>query len=96
MHEFMIFGNKVTLLTVDYLHREIKSVIEQNRKELILHANVHGIILAKKHKWFKDLRNNAYVVHSDGASVIMGVRVLDFYVLCRITYSNCILELWVL
>ena len=93
MHELMILGNKVTSLTVDELHLEIKSVIAQKRKELILNTNVHGINLAQKHKWLKDLRNNAYIVHCDGAGVIWGARVLGFHVPCRITYADWLWEL---
>lgn len=93
MQDLRILGSKVTSLTVDELHQEIKCIIDKNRKELILHTNVHGINLAQKHKWLKGFRNSAYIVHCDGAGVVWGARMLGFHIPGRITYADWLWEL---
>jgi N-acetylglucosaminyldiphosphoundecaprenol N-acetyl-beta-D-mannosaminyltransferase len=93
MKSISILGNKVTTITVDELHEEIKKIIVNDRKELVLHTNVHGINLAEKYKWLKDFRNEAYIVHCDGAGVILGAMILGFDIPCRITYADWMWQL---
>ena len=85
MEDYKILGNKVTAITSEQLNQEVKSIILQNRKELILNTNVHGINLAQKHPWLKQFRNLAAIVHCDGAGVMLGLRILGLSVPCRIT-----------
>ena len=89
----MILGNKVTSLTVDELHKEIKSTILKDGKELILNTNTHGMNLAYKHQWLRDFRNSAKIVHCDGSGVIWAARILGFRIDCRITVHDWISDL---
>lgn len=84
MKNYMILGNKITAITIEQLNEEIKSIILNNGKELILHANIHGINLAERNIWLKKFRNEAKIVHCDGAGIILGLRILGIKIPSKI------------
>src|SRR4249919_3892428 len=83
-----LLGNKVSALTVEQLHEEIRSTILHGGKELILNTNIHGMNLAARLPWLKEFRNSARIVHADGVGVVMGARMLGLEIPGRITYAD--------
>jgi N-acetylglucosaminyldiphosphoundecaprenol N-acetyl-beta-D-mannosaminyltransferase len=90
---FAILGVQINNLTVPQLHNCIASYIQKSRKALILHANVNGLNLSCKHKWFRRFLNTAQIVFCDGAGVILGARILGYPISQRITYADWIWQL---
>ena len=90
---FSILGVQINNLTIPQLHSFIASYIQKSCKVLILHANVNGLNLSCKHKWFRCFLNTAQIVFCDGAGVILGARILGYPISERITYADWIWQL---
>lgn len=88
VRHFSLLGNKISALTVEQLHEEIRSTVRSGGRELILNTNIHGMNLAARLPWLKEFRNSARIVHCDGEGVVLGARVLGFDIPCRITYAD--------
>ncbi|MFO7662007.1 MAG: WecB/TagA/CpsF family glycosyltransferase [Chloroflexota bacterium] len=88
-----IMGVKVNPLTVPQLHEHLAQAIDDNRHELVLHVNVHGLNLAGELPWLHDFLNQAEIVFCDGAGVMLGARILGYHIPERITYADWIWQL---
>lgn len=88
-----ILGVRVHSLTVEELHAELRRVITSRARALVLHANVHGLNLARREPWLRDLLNRAEIVFCDGAGVMLGARILGGFIPERITYADWIWRL---
>ena len=85
-----ILGVDVHPCTVQELHQEIKTLIDNNAHALILNVNVHCINLAYEQPWLRDFLNTAHVNFCDGAGVILGAQILGEKIPERITYAEWI------
>lgn len=83
-----VLGINICALRVDELHQQILSAIVQNQKKMILHANIYGLNLACEQPWLHDFLNSADLVFCDGYGVILGARMLGWYIPERITYAD--------
>ena len=88
MKQIYLLDNKITLIDAKRLNKEIKNIVNSDRKQIILNVNIHGINLANKHKWLKEFRNSCYIVFCDGQGVILGAKVLGEKIPERITYAD--------
>lgn len=88
-----ILGVNIVGLDVATLHTLIGQVVNQNGKELILHANIYGLNLAYQHKWLRNFLNKALIVFCDGAGVQLGAQLLGAHIPHRITYADWMWEL---
>jgi N-acetylglucosaminyldiphosphoundecaprenol N-acetyl-beta-D-mannosaminyltransferase len=88
-----ILGSKLTAITPSGLHECIANAVADNRRELILNTNVHGINLAYRQRWLRDFRNGAGVVYCDGFGVVLGARLLGERIPGRITMADWLWEL---
>lgn len=93
MKNISILGVKVNLLTVVELHSVIDSYIAEGCKAQVLHVNVHGLNLAYKHAWLRQLLNEAAIAFCDGDGVRMGGRLLGYDIPQRITYADWMWQL---
>lgn len=85
---FNILGVRVSPITADEIHAYIDASIKEDRKSLILHANIKGLNLAHENTWFRDFLNSANIVFCDGAGVIVGAKILGYNIPERITYAD--------
>ena len=88
MHHLEIFGVRITHLTVPELHERIEQIIHEDRKALVLNANVNCLNLAHEQDWLRAFLNTAPIVFIDGAGVTMAARMLGHRVPPRITYAD--------
>jgi len=88
-----LLGVQISALTVDRLHARIAEIIQADRRALVLHANAHGLNLAYRHAWLRRFLNQAEIVFSDGAGVILGGRIMGFHIPERITYADWMWQL---
>lgn len=83
-----IFGVRIHALTVAELHHILAETIDQRRRALVLHVNVHCLNLANEQPWLRDALNQAEIVFCDGAGIILGARLLGQHIPERITYAD--------
>jgi N-acetylglucosaminyldiphosphoundecaprenol N-acetyl-beta-D-mannosaminyltransferase len=88
-----VLGVPVHPLTVEELHGHIAAIIAGDDRELVLHVNVHGLNLAHRHTWLRDLFRSARIVFCDGAGVMLGARILGNRIPARITYADWMWQL---
>ncbi len=88
-----ILGVQVHPYTVAQLHEALADIIDEDRRALVLHANVHGLNLTAQNPWMRDLLNGAEIVFCDGAGVILGARILGHHIPERITYADWMWQL---
>ncbi len=88
MPHINILGTKVDVLTVNELHNYIAEHSKDQRKALILHANVYGLNLAVNLQWLREFYNLADIVFCDGAGVMLAARILGYRIPERITYAD--------
>lgn len=88
-----ILGVHVHPLTVEQLHNYLAWAIDTNQHQLVLHVNVHALNLAERQPWLHEFFNRAEIVFCDGAGVILGARILGYYIPERITYADWIWQL---
>ena len=90
---FNILGVRVHLITKAILHQSIAEIIHANRRALILNVNVHALNLACDNPWLRNFFNQADIMFSDGAGVIMAARLMGYKIPERITYADWMWEL---
>jgi N-acetylglucosaminyldiphosphoundecaprenol N-acetyl-beta-D-mannosaminyltransferase len=88
VHRVTVLGVPVDPLTVDELHDRLDAFISSDARATVLHVNVHGINLACRHDWFRQLLGDADLVFCDGAGVRLGARLLGQWLPPRITYAD--------
>lgn len=93
LKHFQVLGVHGSALTVPELHSCIETYIRQEQKALVLHVNAHCLNLAFSEPWLRDLLNRAPVVFCDGAGVMLGARILGYWVPARITYADWMWQL---
>jgi N-acetylglucosaminyldiphosphoundecaprenol N-acetyl-beta-D-mannosaminyltransferase len=85
---------KVSLLTVEELHRSIALAVEGGRHELVLNVNAQCLNLAWEQPWLASLLNEASIVFCDGAGVALALRLRGgSRIPERITYADWIWRL---
>jgi len=85
---FGILGVQVWPLTVESLHQKIDRIIQAQEHKLVLNVNVHCLNLACRQSWLRDFLNSAAIVFCDGSGVMLGARMLGYYIPERITYAD--------
>ena len=88
-----VLGVHVSGLTVRELHNRIASLIENEKRALVLNVNVHALNLAYKRPWLREFLNRAHLVFCDGAGVVLGARILGCDLGRRITYADWMWQL---
>jgi N-acetylglucosaminyldiphosphoundecaprenol N-acetyl-beta-D-mannosaminyltransferase len=83
----------VHLITRTELHHSIANIIHENRHELILNVNAYALNLSWKQPWLRQFFNQADIMFSDGAGVIIAARLLGYKIPERITYADWMWEL---
>lgn len=89
----LIFGVPIHPFTVASLHNRICDIIQAQKHELFLNANVNCLNLAFDSVWLHDLLNSADAVFCDGAGVMLGARILGYHIPERITYADWMWQL---
>ena len=75
-------------LTVSQLHTKIQNVIEQRRKAMFLHVNLHALNLAYENRWLLEFFQSAECVFCDGAGVRLAALLYGTHLPPRITYAD--------
>lgn len=93
MHIFVpnvnILGVNVSLITVDQLHEEMRTIIIRGEKYPILNVNVHCLNLAFENKWYRDFLNSSPIVFCDGKGVqLTSLWFLKVRIPEQITYAE--------
>ncbi len=88
-----LLGVVVDALTVDQLHQQIAAYITQDAHALVLNVNVNCLNLAVQHSWLRRFLNQAEIVFCDGIGVVLGAKILGYYIPQRITYADWIWQL---
>lgn len=88
-----ICGVRVEAIDVRRLHAYIAHSVRRRRTVPILHANAHGVTLARKDRRFAGMLEKAPLVFCDGSGVRIGARMLGHDLPARITYADWIHEL---
>lgn len=83
----------ITPLDVETLHAYIQNKISSNCKSLILNVNVQAINLSNELPWLKKIFNQASLVFSDGAGIILAAKILGYSIPQRITYADWMWQL---
>lgn len=79
--------------TVDQLHQQMAASISQDAHTLVLNVNVNCLNLAVQHSWLHRFLNQAEIVFCDGIGVVLGAKILGYYIPQRITYADWIWQL---
>lgn len=88
-----VLGVPVDPLTVPELHQELLGFVRANARATVLHANVHAVNLAQRHRWFAEILDRADIVFCDGHGVMLGARILRQDLPEKITYADWMWEL---
>ena len=83
-----VLGVGVDRLTVEELHSEIKRLVREDARALVLNVNAHCLNLCYEDASLRDFFNGAEVVFCDGAGVALAARLLGGSVPARITYAD--------
>lgn len=84
----VIFDVPIRKITVPDLNNQIGSFVMQQKKVLILHANVYGLNIAYEQEWFSSFLQSAEMVFCDGAGVRLAARLMGDSLPPRITYAD--------
>jgi N-acetylglucosaminyldiphosphoundecaprenol N-acetyl-beta-D-mannosaminyltransferase len=93
LESFEILGVRVHAVDVVRLHEEIGRAVASGRRTLVLHANAHGLNLAHRERWLRDVLNAGDIVFCDGKGVEYASRFLGGPRLYRITYADWMWQL---
>ena len=93
INSYQILGCKVSDCTTDQLNDYILSIVQQNKKEMVLNVNINCINLAQKNQWLKDLLNKTNIVFCDGDGVRIGAKIKGIHIPEKITYNRWIWQL---
>jgi N-acetylglucosaminyldiphosphoundecaprenol N-acetyl-beta-D-mannosaminyltransferase len=88
-----ILGVEVSALTRRELHEHIATAVREGDRSLVLNVNAHGLNLAYRQAWLRDLLNRADLVFPDGYGVILAARILGRALPERITYADWMWQL---
>lgn len=91
--DFKILGTRIDPVDQLTLQKQLKQIIEANKKALVLNVNVNCLNLAYKQVWLREYLNAAELVFCDGSGVILGARLLGYRIPERITYANWMWDL---
>jgi N-acetylglucosaminyldiphosphoundecaprenol N-acetyl-beta-D-mannosaminyltransferase len=83
-----VLGVGVDPLTVEELHMEIKRLVRDDARALVLSVNAHALNLCYEDAALRAFFNGAEVVFCDGAGVALAARVLGGRLPARITYAD--------
>jgi N-acetylglucosaminyldiphosphoundecaprenol N-acetyl-beta-D-mannosaminyltransferase len=83
-----VLGVGVDPLTVEGLHSEIKRLVRDDARALVLNVNAHALNLCYEDAALRVFFNGAEVVFCDGAGVALAARVLGRRLPARITYAD--------
>ncbi|MFC1997594.1 WecB/TagA/CpsF family glycosyltransferase [Chloroflexota bacterium] len=83
-----LLGIQIHPITVEELNLIIENLIKNQQKAIIAHVNTHAMNLAIQESWFKKFLNDAEIVFSDGAGIILGAKILGSKIPERITYAD--------
>lgn len=84
-----LLGRRLTLMTVPAIVGAIAATIEEERRLIVGHYNVHGFNLSMQLPWFHEFLQAADITHCDGMGIIkalgfLGVQLPQQY---RVSYS---------
>lgn len=70
------------------IHAAISKYVASPGQAFILSGNIHGINLARQHKWLKDFYNRADLIRVDGTGIVIGARFLGERISSRNTWAD--------
>ena len=83
-----ILGVGVDALTVEELHAEIRRLVRDRERGLLLNVNAHCLNLCYEDPELRGFLNGAEAVFCDGAGVVLAARILGGRIPERITYAD--------
>ena len=83
--QFELLGVTLHDLTGLEIARKAAAAVSSRTRMLVLNANAHMMMLARKHEWLREKLNSADITFCDGAGVQLGIWLLTGHLPSRTT-----------